>query len=257
MPEIGRNLESKIRKKLAGKDRRRVFDGFDGRKVVNEVLDRPTMMALYGMINSRIISYVNGAVDAGKESLLFWAVDGEGRDVALKVYLVSTSNFKHRQQYILGDPRFSRFKKGTRNMVYLWARKEYANLVRCTESGIPVPAPMHLEKNVLAMEFVGSDGIPSGTLHESEVDQDDYQESLEMIARLYKDARLVHGDLSPYNIFKTDGGLVLFDLGSAVDSRHPNSIGFLERDINNMTNFFVRRGLVAENPSDVLDAVLH
>ena len=45
------------------------------------------------------------------------------KDVALKIYLVSTSNFKKREPYILGDPRFSKLKKGTKNLVYLWAKK--------------------------------------------------------------------------------------------------------------------------------------
>ena len=33
------------------------------------------MLTLYKMINHHMISYVNGAVSAGKESVLFWAVD--------------------------------------------------------------------------------------------------------------------------------------------------------------------------------------
>jgi len=54
-----------------------------------------------------------------KNPLFFGAVDENNLDVALKIYLVSTSNFKKREQYILGDPRFSKLKKGTKNMVYL------------------------------------------------------------------------------------------------------------------------------------------
>ena len=55
-----------------------------------------------------------------------------------------------------------------------------------------------------------------------------------------------------YNIFKTENGLLLFDLGSAVDLRHPNANEFLNRDINNITKFFVKRGLTVANPVDVL-----
>ncbi|MGI0063610.1 MAG: RIO1 family regulatory kinase/ATPase, partial [Nitrosopumilaceae archaeon] len=45
---------------------------------------------------------------------------------------------------------------------------------------------------------------------------------------------------------------LLFDLGSAVDLRHPNANEFLKRDINNITKFFVKRGLTVANPVDVL-----
>jgi RIO kinase 1 len=72
---------------------------------------------------------------------------------------------------------------------------------------------------------------------------------------LYNKAKLVHGDFSEYNIFKTDKGLILFDLGSAVDLNHPNSNDFLKRDINNITKFFAKRGLTVEHPSDVLRKV--
>ncbi|MGQ0795496.1 MAG: RIO1 family regulatory kinase/ATPase domain-containing protein, partial [Nitrosopumilaceae archaeon] len=57
---------------------------------------------------------------------------------------------------------------------------------------------------------------------------------------------------SEYNIFKTRDGLVVFDLGSAVDIRHKNAKEFLERDIKNITRFFMKRGLTVENPSDIM-----
>ena len=253
--DIGKKLESKIDRKLAEKRRGGLFDGFKKNKVINEVLDKSTMLAIHDMINSHIISYVNGVISAGKESVVFWAVGGDGADVALKVYLVTTSNFKRRAPYILGDPRFTRLRKGTRNMVYLWARKEFANLSRCYDCGISVPRPIHVSKNILAMEFVGRGGAPSGTLLDSAVDKDDYNGAVRILRDMYGMAGLVHGDFSPYNVFKTRTGLSVFDLGSAVDVRHPNSGEFLKRDINNMTNFFVKRGLTVENPVDVYERV--
>ena len=105
------------------------------------------------------------------------------------------------------------------------------------------------------MDFEGYGGKPENTLLESEVDENDYQESINLIIDLYKKAKLVHGDFSEYNIFKTKKGLKLFDLGSAVDTTHPNMMNFLKRDINNITNFFVKRGLTVENPADILERI--
>jgi RIO kinase 1 len=235
---------------------KRLKDGFNKDKVVNQVLDRSTMLTMYEMINSKIISYVNGIIGAGKESVLFWAVDEKGRDVALKVYLVTTASFKKRAAYIVGDPRFSRLKHGTRNMVYLWAKKEFKNLQQCQKNNLPVPRPISVSKNVLAMEFVGKDGVPAPTLHETEVNEEDYKQAIQLITRLYKEANLVHGDFSEYNVFKTENGLVVFDLGSAVDTMHPNAQNFLERDIKNMSYFFAKRGLTVENPADVLSKII-
>lgn len=255
--DISRKLESKLDEKIFLKSRKKhLKDGFKKGKVVNEVLDKTTVMTLYKLITDHIIAYVNGPVSAGKESVLFWAVDGNDENVALKIYLVSTSNFKKREPYIIGDPRFSRIKKGTKNLVYLWAKKEFRNLSQCYDCGIPVPKPIHVTNNVLAMKFVGKDGAPAKVLLESEIDENDYHQAISIIRDLYKKAKLVHGDYSEYNIFKTEKGLVLFDLGSAVDRRHPNTREFLKRDINNISRFFSKRGITVDDPEKILEEIM-
>ena len=255
--EISRKLESKIDKKLISKSKRKhLEDGFKKGKVVNEVLDKPTVMTLYKMIKDHIIAYVNGSVSAGKESVLFWGVDENDVSVALKVYLVSTSNFKKREPYILGDPRFSHLKKGTKNLVYLWAKKEFRNLSQCYDAGIPVPKPIQVSNNVLAMSFIGQNGTPAKSLLVSDVDENDYTQAILLLKDLYTKANLVHGDFSEYNIFKTATGLIVFDLGSAVDLRHPNAQEFLKRDINNITRFFNKRGVTVEDADILLEDII-
>ena len=92
------------------------------------------------------------------------------------------------------------------------------------------------------MAFVGEQGKPAKSLLHSVVDSNDYEQAISIIKDLYHKAKLIHGDFSEYNIFKTINGLVVFDLGSAVDLRHPNAHEFLKRDINNITRFFNKRG---------------
>ena len=140
-------------------------------------------------------------------------------------------------------------------MVYLWAKKEFQNISKCYDCGINVVKPIHISKNVLIMEFVGNNGKPENNLLESNITDHDYRESLQIIDDLYNKANLVHGDFSEYNIFKTKKGLKLFDLGSAVDLEHPKATEFLKRDINNISNFFVKRGLTVENPIDVFERI--
>ena len=253
--DIQERLEKKIEDRLVQKDREKKTekDIFNKNKVISEVLDKSTIMTLSGMINDGTLSYVNGAVGSGKESKIYWAVDPSCNDLAIKIYLVTTSNFKKRMHYLIGDHRFTRMKKGTRNMVALWTRKEFDILNQCLKSGIPCVKPITVNKNVVVLEFVGKDGVPSPTLVEAEVDYDDYENAVKIISDLYRRAKIVHADLSEYNILKTDKGLVVFDFGSAVDIRHPNAKEFLERDIRNITKFFVKRGLTVENPIDVFE----
>ena len=54
---LSKKLESKIDKKLISKSKKRELeDGFKKGKVVNEVLDKPTVMTLYKMITDHVIA---------------------------------------------------------------------------------------------------------------------------------------------------------------------------------------------------------
>ncbi len=248
-------LERRLEGMLTPRQAPRGEGGFKGRKVIGEVFDRSTVHAIYAMIREGTLLRVNGTVSAGKESVVFWATGGDGSDVALKVYLVATAGFRRRAAYVDGDPRFGRVRGGTRAMVYAWAQKEFKNLCRARARGIRVPSPIAVSKNVMAMAFVGEGGVPARTLNAVRAGRAEYEETVRIIESMWRDAALVHGDLSGYNLFGTSEGVIVFDLGSAVDTRHPRALEFLKRDINNVTSLFVRHGLEVENPADVLGRI--
>jgi RIO kinase 1 len=218
-------------------------------QVVEEVFDMPTMMVITKMVNDGILKSVRSHFAAGKESKLFIAEAPDGTPLAVKIYLTVSAEFKKRLQYVAGDPRFAKIKKDTRSFISLWARKEFKNLQAARRAGVRVPAPVAVEKNVLVMEFVGDEqGRVAVQLADVPVTKDDYDEVVRQMTVLYKKAKLVHADLSEYNIFKNPKGeIVLLDFGSAVDIRHPNSRQFLIRDVQNVNRFFVKRGI------DVID----
>jgi RIO kinase 1 len=213
------------------------------RSVFEEVFDRRTLMTLYDIANKGVYSQLNGVVSSGKEARVYWGVDPEGKDVAVKIYLVASSDFKRRAQYVVGDPRFTTFRRDSRGIAELWARKEFTNLTQAYDAGVSVPKPGIYEGNVLTMEFIGENGVPAPRLIETDVLKKDYLEIVKQIRGLYSKAELVHADLSEYNIFKLRGKLVIFDFGSAVSIRHPSAKEFLKRDIYNLNNFFEKRGI--------------
>ena len=52
-----------------------------------------------------------------------------------------------------------------------------------------------------------------------------------------------HGDLSPYNVLLHEERLVVIDWPQIVDIiGNPHGFDFLERDVRNMCDWFVRRG---------------
>lgn len=215
-------------------------------QVFNGVFDMPTLMTITKMINNGKIKSVRTHFGSGKESKVYIAEAPDGSLLALKIYLTVSAEFKKRLQYIAGDRRFSETKKGSRNLISIWARKEFQNLRTAYKNGVRVPVPMTVKRNILIMEYIGDkEGNPANVLANSkDISASDYDEIIKQMTILYQKAKLVHADLSEYNIFKTeDGKIVLFDFGSAVDTQHPHSEEFLVRDIVNINRFFEKRGI--------------
>lgn len=229
------------------RDNRYLRKDSDQRKVMEEVFDRATLLTIEGLIARRDLGDLNGVVRAGKEARVYWGVDQSGGPVAVKIYLVSSSDFRKRMGYIAGDRRFGNLPSGSREIINLWVRKEFKNLQLANSAGIRVPEPIAFQKNVLIMEYIGSPPEPAPIFAEAEVDEEDYDWTFETITRLHNKAKLVHADLSEFNVFKTDHENILFDMGSAVLTSHPQADEFLRRDVNNMVRFFRKRGITKED----------
>jgi RIO kinase 1 len=224
-------------------------------EVLEEVFDRPTLMTLYDLMNRGLIKMLHGVAGAGKESRLYWGVSPEGRDLAVKIYLTVAKEFRKRLPYIVGDPRFEGLKTGGSRLVEVWAKKEFKNLFQAYRAGVPVPEPLGVKRNVLVMEFIGSEGQPAPLLAQVRVSAKDYRTVIKMVGKLYQEAELVHADLSEFNIFKHEGELILFDFGSAVDITHPQAEAFLARDLANINAFFKKRGVEVLALEEVLRLV--
>jgi len=222
------------------------------RKIAESVFDSTTLLALFKLARRDAFEKINSVVSAGKEAVLFRGTGPEG-DVAVKIYMIETSDFRNMGGYIRGDPRFSTWRN-KRQLVYMWAQKEFKNLSRVYEK-INCPRPINVIKNALVMEFIGEDGMASPKLRES--DEGDPKKQLAKVTgyirAMYRE-RLVHADLSEYNILNHGGEPVLIDFSTGVLLDHPRSMEFLERDIHNVAAYFRRRGIEAD-AKDILAQV--
>lgn len=225
-------------------------------QVFDNVFDVPTLLAINDLRSKGVIGQVKGSLAAGKESKVYLASAPDGTLLTLKIYLTVSAEFKKRTQYIAGDPRFSDMKRGSRSMMATWARKEFKNMRAARSAGVRVPAPVAVKKNILVMEYVtDAEGDAARPLSDTEVTMQDYKDVIEQVTLLYKRASLVHADMSEYNIFKSDRGIVLFDFGSAVDIKHPNSKQFLVRDIVNVNRFFEKRGFEIGDTASIVEKI--
>jgi len=215
-------------------------------EALEEVFDRSTLMTIYDLMNKGEIGEIHGAVSAGKESKVYWGLSSKGEELAIKIYLIVSAEFKKGMlPYLIGDPRFKKVRRDERSLIYAWAQKEFKNLSLAHEAKVRVPRPIHVQNNVLLMEFIGKDGVSAPLLKEVELKNPErtYQRLLLNVKRLYRKAKLVHGDLSEYNIMIWRGGLVIFDVSQAVSLEHPNAEQFLTRDLENLNRYFMKLGL--------------
>lgn len=246
-------MSRKARKKLAHKektverrDKMLVHDFSSERATAEEVFDQATLMVIYELLNSDVLYEVHGVVNAGKEARVYWGKNKQGKDLAVKVYLTASAEFrKGMLKYIEGDYRFKGVKRDTRSMIFAWAQKEFRNLEQASRAKVRVPEPIAVKNNVLVMEFIGKDGVNAPSLKEQAPDDPEkvYGVLLTYLERLYRKADLVHGDLSEYNVMMWKGKPVIFDVAQAVPTSHPMAAFFLRRDLTNVNRFFSRLGV--------------
>ncbi|WP_224270480.1 serine/threonine-protein kinase Rio1 [Haloprofundus salinisoli] len=223
--------------------RKRIKDA-DQFKVEQSVFDDATFAAIYKLVQDGHIDAFGGPISTGKEANVYEALGADDTDVAVKIYRINASNFRQMREYLEGDPRFRGIGNDKGKIVLAWVRKEFANLERAQKAGVRVPTPIAVERNVLVMELVGLVEERARRLAEVNVEnpQTAYEVVREYMRRLHS-AGLVHGDLSEYNMIIHEGELVIIDLGQAVTVHHPNADEFLDRDCENVANFFSRQGL--------------
>jgi len=213
------------------------------RAVLEEVFDRSTLMVIYDFLNKGTISEIHGVVKAGKESRVYWGKDKQGNELAIKIYLTVSAEFrKGILKYIEGDERFKGIRRDTRSLIFAWAQKEFRNLEQANAAKVRVPKPLVVKNNVLIMSFIGKDGVSAPSMKEQlpEKPVRIYKTLLTYLRRLYREAELVHGDLSEYNIMIWRGRPVLFDMSQAVPLSHPMATFLLHRDLTNLNRFFSR-----------------
>ncbi|MBA0609258.1 hypothetical protein Godav_021339, partial [Gossypium davidsonii] len=232
------------------------------RATVEQAIDPRTRMVLFKMLNRGVFHDINGCISTGKEANVYHATKSDGQELAIKVYKTSVLVFKDRDRYVQGDYRFryGYCKHNPRKMVKTWAEKEMRNLMRLKAAGIRCPTPLLLRLHVLVMEFIGKAGWAAPRLKDAALSLDKLRECyVEMIVTmrtLYQKCKLVHGDLSEYNILYYEGHLYIIDVSQAVDLDHPHALDFLREDCIHVSDFFRKHGVAVMTIRELFDFIV-
>ena len=231
------------------------------RATAEQVMDPRTRLILFKLLSRGTICEINGVLSTGKEANVYHAATPNGSQRAIKIYKTSILIFKDRDRYVSGEFRFRHgFCKGNpRKMVATWAEKEMRNLTRLSNAGIKCPTPYLLKGHVLIMEFIGHNDIPAPLLKNVSLSENKYRElyleCIHMIRNTYHKAKLIHADLSEYNILYNNGGLVFIDVSQSVEHDHQNALVFLRKDCQNINEFFRKKGVPSMNLKELFDFV--
>ncbi|XP_067951314.1 serine/threonine-protein kinase RIO1-like [Watersipora subatra] len=217
------------------------------RATVEQVLDPRTRMIIFKLLSQGFISEINGCISTGKEANVYHATKPDGTQLAIKIFKTSILLFKDRDKYVSGEYRFRNgYCKGNpRKMVRTWAEKEFRNLNRIYKAGIASPEPLLLKSHVLVMGFLGEDGWPAPRLKDAEFSTNKacemYTELVRQLRVLYNECKLVHGDLSEYNLLYHNNQAYWIDVSQSVEHEHPHAHEFLRKDCVNINQFFMKK----------------
>ena len=257
----------KVELKLRKSEREERIKDKDLFEVVEEVFDRRTILSVIELRRRGCLKTLKGVVSAGKEARVYWGIAPDGRDLAVKIYLTVTAEFrKSIWKYIKGDPRYEWIGKLPRHkLMAVWARKEFSNLKRLHRAGVAVPEPICYYDTIIVMSFIGERGQRAPLLkelHESgaldkSLAHHIMNKVLNYVKIAFTKAKLIHADLSEYNIMVWNGEPYIIDVAQAVRIDHPNALEFLRRDISNIIRFFDEEvGIDVPDPDEVLKEIL-
>jgi serine/threonine-protein kinase RIO1 len=214
------------------------------------------------------IKQVFSVIGAGKEATVLLAQEKETEEfICAKVFRYFTSTIKKRLQ---GTHHIS-----TQEMASIAAKQEYWNLYRLHKASIPVPKPRYLLKNIMMMEFINIEEdspIPAPLLSDvdlSEIDDPEniLYEAIDIIARVFLDAQMIHGDYSNDNLMINENGLVTMDVSQSVlynyktfiDTpdriRIDKAVKYLLTDITNLNKGFYKYR-ISIDPEEVVQNII-
>ncbi len=197
------------------------------------------------------ISGLLGNIGVGKESYVLKGISPINEILAVKIFRLGFPSFKS----VVRSRNISPIDVNWFILSKDSAKREFNNLIKAWESKVSVPMPKSIANNVVLLEYI--DGILLSEIDKELISEDMVDLILENVIRISKNAHLVHGDLSAYNIIirLSDLKPFIIDWGQAVPLTSKYGMKFLERDLFNISTFFTELGYSISH-KDILNKIL-
>jgi RIO kinase 2 len=208
-------------------------------------------LALHTFAERETVDGFGAPLGVGKESDVYEVQSY--RPMALKFHREGYTQFRevHRGRDYTSDKEHTSWQYTARKA----AEREY-DALETLYPDVNVPRPVDQNRHAIVMEKM------SGTeLSKAKLPAEQASGVLDLILREVAaayEAGYVHADVSEYNIFVDEDGVVLFDWPQATPADHENARELLDRDVENIVSYFRRKypGAVPEaDLQAVTDAV--
>ncbi|AKH97040.1 serine/threonine-protein kinase RIO2 [Halanaeroarchaeum sulfurireducens] len=200
---------------------RLTFDGYDA-------------LALRTFAERESIEGFGSSLGVGKESDVYEVQSY--KPLALKFHREGHTNFRevHRERDYTADKEHTSWQYTARKAT----EREYEALETLYPT-VSVPRPIDQNRHAIIMEKMTGVELSRAKLPAEQV-VGVLDLILDEIATAY-DEGFVHADISEYNVFVNEDGIILFDWPQAVPTDHENAQEFLRRDVENIVEYFDRK----------------
>lgn len=191
------------------------------------------LLALSNFVKRDQVKSIGDQIGVGKEAIVLQA-RGEVESLAIKFHRQGRTSFKHVRRlrdHLTDKPRVPWIYAAA-----LAARREFQVMEKLYPA-VNIPRPVAISRHALVMEFIPGPLLNKITLSDPE---DCLRLILDEVSRALGQ-RMIHADLSEFNIMIPDSGPKIIDWPQAVDISHPQADELLKRDLANVLRFFQRK----------------
>jgi len=196
-------------------------------------------LAINAFVKTEVLEAFGKPLGVGKEADVYDALNPKQERIAIKFHRLGRISFRQTIRKRSYTVKHTSWLFQSR----LAAEKEFQALELVFQHGVAVPEPISQNRHALVMGMI--EGAELAECKEIPKPKRILKEILRNIRKAYLKARVIHADLSEYNIIlKCDMHILIIDWPQYVTKEHPNSQQLLRRDVKNVLRFFRRKHML-------------
>jgi len=206
-------------------------------------------LALNVLVKAGFLQAVGKCLGLGKEADVYEVLTSNGEEAAIKFHRLGRISFR----------QTAKFRSYTKPKTF-WlfrskvaAEKEFEALKKLYDCGVSVPKPIAQNRHAVLMGKIR--GVQLKEIESLPNPEKVFLEIVKNLQKAYKKAKIIHADLSEYNILLEDGMIQIIDWPQYITLQHPNADKLLERDVKNLTRFFERKFRLKISVEDTLNLI--